>query len=1372
MLSTYTIALCGNPNSCAIFVGGNKFRSLIDSGAECSLISSKAYNRIKNKPILKPIYANLQSVSGSMLNVKGKIELSFRIGGLIKKHDFFVVDNISRTVILGRDFLTNHGVRLYFDLGVLRIDDVYIPLEQDSHIASVVRLEKETLLKPNTAYVIRGQVRSVNGISINKTYKMTPSSYNYIWSEPYLQVFDSVIHLSAARRFPVMLINHSQKTIKLRKGCPLGLLSEVKTHEICSIKNSNNNSQTKRSNYTLKEIQEELSAPEEHRDKVLNLVQENIDIFAKTDADLGTTNTIKLSIPTGDHPPIKLRPYRIPLNDRPTVAKAIDDMESAGIIRRSHSPWSAPILLIPKRDGTKRFCLDFRRLNKIIKPTSYPLPLIEDMLAVLGQSKYFTSLDLRSAYWQMEIEEEDKPKTAFATFKGLFEFNKSPFGLSNCPGTYQSLIDNVLADCQSFAGGFLDDILIFSKDLESHYKHIQIVFDRLREHGLKLKMPKCQFLSKETNYLGFLINEQGIRPLPEKVEAIKAIPTPKCVRDVRALLGAAGFYRRFIADFSKISIPLISLTQKRAKFIWTKECEDACKQLKEALGGIPSLAYPDTSKPYFLYCDSSDKAIGSCLTQKVNKGELSDENGERPIHFLSHKLSKSQQKWPIVVKECFAIYYSLQKLNHYLHNAEFTIYTDQKSLKYLLDSPMQNRQVKNWSLMISAYNCEIKHLPGRQNIIADFLSRIKTVDNHQSSIEDYQEISDNTFRVDNIKREINVIDTTSLNVKHIADKQYDPQQNQREMPSETTELNMIQEQDKDPQIVDLKTRIQQSKLTKPEQYKFIVMHDLVYYVSHMEEDPILRLYIPPHLREQITKQYHDQLGHFGVQRLFATIKEKYYWPKMFHTLNDYVSKCITCKTRSLKALKTPMQETGIPNFPMSHLSIDFQGPFVQTRSHNRYILCFMDQYSGWLECFPTHDKSTDTVINLLLEEIISRYGCPLRIITDNGKEFTSDRFQSLLQELHIDHVRTSNYAPWSNGNNERSHKTINDILAKQIQNDSESWDVHLNQTLAAIRATVSSTTKHSPYYLMFNRDILLPIDKLCGLRNKYYGDDYSKIALQKQHEAFVNVRRRIKLAKRKRIQRHNDSIKPEEFKINDAVYYRNNAKSNKLDLNWKSHYRILQQLTPVTFLIKNQLDNSTIKAHARHLRQANLDDWPVPNNNIAKMRRAKYVIPPENDSSSDSDTQTHDHNDNHAQLRLVKQRLDSDEEEIIPLSELQIALRQQKQKDQEHNSISSSNSSINYVNSESNSEMDYDDNSNSPTDYENEQGYLSSSSTIFYDVNECSNQNSTTTTEETKIINPSDAITQTVPTQLNESNTNDNSKEKLRELFLCISNML
>ena len=352
------------------------------------------------------------------------------------------------------------------------------------------------------------------------------------------------------------------------------------------------------------------------------------------------------------------------------------------------------MILVPKKDGEMRMVIDYRKLNKNIIKNSYPLPNIEDVINQLGGAEYFSLCDLRSGFWQIGIDEADRHKTAFICHKGLFEFNRMPFGLTVAPSVYQNTMNEVLSDLiGNCIMVYIDDVIIYSKNLEDHWRHLEMVFERLNKAGMRLKPSKCHFLKKEVLYLGHIITTEGSYPDPEKVKVIYQLEPPKTVREVRAFLGMTGFYRRYIKQFSEIARPLTQLTKKNTRFAWSTEAQEAFEILKECLTQAPILAYPDVSRSYKLYTDASNYAIGGILTQE-------NESGEHVIQYLSHKLTAGQQKWPVIEKEAYAIVYAIRKLRPYLYGAKFTVYTDHKPLKSLFTAEMNNTRIQRWAILI------------------------------------------------------------------------------------------------------------------------------------------------------------------------------------------------------------------------------------------------------------------------------------------------------------------------------------------------------------------------------------------------------------------------------------------------------------------------------------------------------------------------------------------------------------------------------------------------------------------------------------------------------------------------------------------------
>ena len=423
-----------------------------------------------------------------------------------------------------------------------------------------------------------------------------------------------------------------------------------------------------------------------------------------------------MKIDTGNHSPIACKPYRAPLLKREFIEKKVEEMLKSGLIQEKDSPWAMPVVIVDKKDGTKRFCVDYRRLNSVTIPSTYPLPLIDDILAKLGGSKYFSTTDLRSGYFQVAMDPASREKTTFVVESGTYEVLVMPFGLSPAPATFSLLMSKVLKGLP-FATAYLDDIIIWSKTEEEHVLHLQTVFQCLESAGLRLKREKCHFFREEIEYMGHTVTPEGIRPCGDKVKVVQELQPSTTVREVKGLIGFASYYRRFVPNFSKLVRPLTYLTKKNREFIWTAECQNALDKLKEILAERPLLYHVTIDRPYILYTDASDVAVGATLIQE-------DEEGEHVVYYLSSALTPTQSRWPIIEREAWAIIFAIRKLKAYLYGAKFTVRTDHKPLEFLFKSEIKNVKVEKWAMELSELDCTIEYISGAKSVQADFLSRL------------------------------------------------------------------------------------------------------------------------------------------------------------------------------------------------------------------------------------------------------------------------------------------------------------------------------------------------------------------------------------------------------------------------------------------------------------------------------------------------------------------------------------------------------------------------------------------------------------------------------------------------------------------------
>ena len=490
------------------------------------------------------------------------------------------------------------------------------------------------------------------------------------------------------------------------------------------------------------------------------LCEQQHEAFSKNNKDIVHTQLIEMEIDTGDSLPVVQSLYTLPLKHYDWVHQEIETLEKSGVIERSLSRWASPVIVVLKKSAPdeppwRRLCVDYRKVNALqseVKRTDkgtgclslYPLPKIDKMFSKMGGATIFSTIDLHSGYYHIGLTRESRAKSAFVVPMEKWQFKRTPFGLSQAPAYFQLLINKVLMDCSSFAMGYLDDIIIFSKT-EEHLQHLEEIFVRLRKFGLKMKCEKCSFFKKHIQYLGHLVSEKGFEPLPEKLESIRKMPAPRTAKEVKQFLGLIGYYRKFVPHFVDISRPLTKLTLHNVVFEWTDQCAKAFTHLCELLMKYPILRYPNPTQGYILYTDASGIGWSGVLTQ-----EHVDEKGKaknHPICYVSGQFRGSELNWAALTKEAYAIYMSVWRLSFYVTDAEVTIRSDHLPLKKFLNKQTMNSKVNNWAVELEQFRLHLEWIPGSRNFLADSLSRLLDVvpDAQKSKEPDDQEFGSYCF---------------------------------------------------------------------------------------------------------------------------------------------------------------------------------------------------------------------------------------------------------------------------------------------------------------------------------------------------------------------------------------------------------------------------------------------------------------------------------------------------------------------------------------------------------------------------------------------------------------------------------------------------
>ena len=711
-------------NTVNVSINNRKSSALCDTGASVSCISKQFFDKafLNDKPNINPCHVKyIVGVGGTNHQVLGVVEINVNFGTLGLTYPFYVVEELHYSIILGHDFLKAHSVTLDIRGKKMIIQD---------HV-------KVCSLQTNTGYA--RTVKSINlpaNSEIDVQVKIARvNTSDEVLLEPLARLANE--NLLGAKclvkvnkgKSVMRLINPTETNIQIKGNKVLAIVSQVEKANIFML----DDGQTDQTETTKEDCSvtpqkftfdlDSADLNEQQKGQLREVLNKNSDIFSEGLHDLGKTHLTTHHIDTGDAPPVKLPPYKQTPEMRRVTQQYIEDFKRNDVIKESNSSWHSPVVLVKKANSDEyRFAVDYRKLNKISKSQAYPIPRLSDIFDAIGEANahYFSSLDLGKAFWQVPLSEESKSRAAFITYDGIFEFQTMPFGLQGAPATFQHLMMKVLRGISwKYVLCYVDDVIIFSATFGDHLQHLEEVFKRLRNAGLKLSPNKCFFAQKKLHYLGHLIGKSGIETDPKKVEKIVNLRSPKDQKGIKSLLGLTNYYKKFIAGYSKICSPLFDLLKKGTPFVWSEDCEKALNTLKQAMTSAPILAFPDMNRGFILTCDASRSGLGYILGQEdVNKKERVIEFGGRALH-------GSEKNYTVSELECLAIVEGVKAYKAYLSTGiAFTIVTDHKALtclNSLNNSP--NGRLARWALFLQGFRYKVIYRKGEENT-ADALSRL------------------------------------------------------------------------------------------------------------------------------------------------------------------------------------------------------------------------------------------------------------------------------------------------------------------------------------------------------------------------------------------------------------------------------------------------------------------------------------------------------------------------------------------------------------------------------------------------------------------------------------------------------------------------
>ena len=907
------------------------------------------------------------------------------------------------------------------------------------------------------------------------------------------------------------------------------------------------------------------------RNRLLPLLQEFADIFSISKSDIGLTGMVAHAIDTGNEKPICAPYRRIPLALEEKVDNMIKELEEKGIIRPSVSPWNAPLVVVPKKNGDIRLTVDFRRLNSITERPVFPMPDARALLDTLSGSAYFTTLDLSSGYYNIPMKEEDVQKTAFSTRRNHWEFVRMPMGLSTAPASFQRLMHMVFhkenwRQCLIY----LDDILIFADDMEEHLRRMRVIFERIREAGLKLSPDKCSFLQTKVSYLGYTISKDGTHTDQSKIDKITSWPLPKTIDELRSFLGLCGYYRQFIDNYAKMVIPL----EEVCKPLWNKktgkgkrlielnqEQEESFMKLKQALTTAPVLAFPTKNDQFILDTDASHDAIGCVLSQRQG-------GKEKVIAYASKKLSQSERQYCITRKELLAVYHFVTHFKHYLLGHKFIVRTDHRALTWMLNWKRPNTgQYCRWKEELEIFDMQVQFRPGNQHLNADALSRLPNCEQCELPHSDPK-------RKKNVKI-LNKEDEDRLCCRRIL--MFESNLNQEDDPSLKRIIKLLKTEklnEREPDLIKFEN--EECKMLWAKRRKLRFRGDLLYFVT---ENGSYKLIIPTSERKNMIKLTHETLAHIGVKKTLHFLHEKYYWYNMDFDVRLFIASCKSCAERKSVPIKKHSRNSLSGAYPFEKVSVDITGPLPTGAHGEKYILGIIDNFSKYPSLIPLKNATAKEVAQAIYKNWITVFGVPKIIHTDRGTEFENQLITDLCKLLGVRKSRSSPYYPQGDGMIERLFRTVKDMTYATAKSKGKNWVDVIPSVEMGLRCSQTQGSKITPYETVFGRKMTTPLnyDRLEKCRTPLISDYVKDI-----RNTLEEIHGKIRKTNKKAVQVEDG----QQFKVGEIVFAKIFPTRKGIDLpRYNGPYEIVNIKGEWCYVLKNCKTGQIVERNHYHVKK-------------------------------------------------------------------------------------------------------------------------------------------------------------------------------------------
>ncbi|XP_037829581.1 uncharacterized protein LOC112450694 [Kryptolebias marmoratus] len=1154
--------LVGSKCTAVVSISGVNVNCLLDSGSQVTTVTETFYKQNFPDQTLNPLYdlLEVEGAAGQPVPYLGYIEMCVTfpkdfLGAEIDVSTLALVVPDTRSsnqtpVLVGTNTLdvlygkfldvenTDYLPSFCGYRALLKTLELRHTQNKDGNIGLVTLSDKTAAVVPAGQTVFLEGSANIHRTVVDTCAMVEHPSHSSLPGGLCVKTCLVTIPSRAPHKVPVMITNETEQDVTIPSTCVIAELGALH----CILSQHSVNSETKP---TTNETQLSFNfgdspIPPEWKERITKQLNDIPEVFASHDLDFGCTSKVKHSIKLHDPTPFKHRARPIYPQDLEAVRKHLQELLAAGVIRESKSPYSSPIVVVRKRNNDVRLCIDFRKLNLQTIKDSYALPNLEETFSALSGSKWFTVLDLKSGYYQIEVEEDDKEKTAFVTPLGFWEFNRMPQGITNAPSTFQRLMERCVGDMNLHEVlVFLDDLIIFSDSLEEHERRLMRVLHRLKEYGLKLSPEKCKFFQTTVRYLGHIISEHGVETDPEKIQALKTWPRPKNLKELRSFLGFSGYYRRFIKGYSSIVRLLNDLTRgypplrKNSKFKetnqtyfdprlpfesrWTTDCQRAFDLIIEKLTSAPVLGFADPKLPYVLHTDASTTGLGAALYQ--------DQGGQlRAIAFASRGLSRSEARYPAHKLEFLALKWSVtEKFHDYLYGGQFTVVTDSNPLTYILTSAKLDATSYRWLAALSNYNFKLQYRAGKQNLDADGLSRrphgelVNDVQSRKEQervsrfVECHLEDTNTTELVDSevvhaicqnhlvkIRSDchdsgITLVESLTISAEAIPDVYGSEEHHGLPTIPALSQSEIGAKQRADSTIRQVIEKLEHGVTPPPTARKELPdlpillrelnrfeMHNGVLYRKRQDGDEVThQLVLPEELRAQVLQSLHNDMGHLGYDRTLNLVRTRFFWPRMAVEVEQKVKTCERCIRRKSPPEKAAKLVNITTTRPLELVCMDFLS-LEPDSSNTSNILVITDHFTKFSLALPTPNQKSKTVARCLWDQFIVHYGIPERLHSDQGPDFEAKLIKELCDISGIKKIRTTPYHPRGNPT-ERFNRTLLSMLGTLESKQKSHWKQYVMPLVHAYNCTRNDVTGFTPYELMFGRKPKLAVDLAFGL---------------------------------------------------------------------------------------------------------------------------------------------------------------------------------------------------------------------------------------------------------------------------------------------------